>query len=99
MSKSTLISVEIFCRQYQLKNELITSLHNFGLIKIFYVDEIGFIAEDDLVILEKIVSFHNDLEINKEGIEVILRLLEQINGNLAEIDRLKNKLKLYESNE
>ena len=98
MKKSTLISIDIFCQEHHLESELIISLHEFGLIEILIENEKGFIAADDLGIIQKIISFHNDLEINKEGIEVILRLLEQINGNLAEINTLKNKLGLYESN-
>ena len=97
MKKSTLISIDIFCQQINLDSELITSLHEFGLIEVFYEKEKGYISGDDLGIVQKIISFHNDLEINKEGIEVILRLLEQINGNLTEINILKNKLKLYEN--
>ncbi len=96
MKKKTLISIDIFCQRHNLESALIISMHDFGLITILFENEKGFIAEDDLGIVQKIISFHNDLEINKEGIEVILRLLEQINGNLTEITTLKNRLRLYE---
>lgn len=98
MEKSTLISIAVFCRTHNLESELILSLHEFGLIPVFYEEQEAYIALDDLANLERIISFHNDLEINKEGIEVILRLLEQIDGRLAEINMLKNKLSLYETN-
>ena len=98
MKESTLISIDIFCQQYNIESEPIISLHDFGLIEILYENEKGFIAADDLGVVQKVVCFHNDLEINKEGIEVIIKLLDQIKDNLAEINLLKNKLGLYESN-
>ena len=98
MEKSTLISIDIFCKTHNLESDLIISLHEFGLIPVLFEEQKGYISLDDLGTLQKIISFHNDLEINKEGIEVILRLLDQIDGRLAEINTLKNKLRLYETN-
>lgn len=98
MEKSTLISIDIFCKTHNLESDLILSLHEFGLIPILFEEQEGYIALDDLSALQKIISFHNDLEINKEGIDVILRLLDEIDGRLAEINDLKNKLRLYETN-
>ena len=96
MEPATLISIDILCQQHQLDSQLISSLHEFGLIAIQFENEKAYVTTDELGVLEKIISFHNDLEINKEGIEVILRLLEQLKADQMEISNLKNKLNFYE---
>ncbi len=97
METNTLINIEIFCQQHKLDSQLISSLHEFGLIAIQFEDEKAYIAGEELAVLEKIICFHNELEINKEGIEVILRLLEEMKASQNEINNLRNQLRLYDS--
>lgn len=96
METSALISIDIFCKQHHLNSDLIISLHEFGLIAMVVENEERFIDANDLAILQKIINFHDDLQINNEGIEVILNLLEKINYHQQEINTLKNRLRLYE---
>lgn len=99
MDKTTLISIDILCEQHQIDNQLLVSLQEFGLIAIVFENEKAYVAEHELAILEKIICFHNDLQINKEGIEVIFRLLEEVKARQDEITILKNKLRLYEQDD
>jgi len=45
---------------------------------------------------EEVIHLHVDLEINIEGIETILHLLEKIDTLQNEAIELKNRLRLYE---
>lgn len=96
MNKPALISIDIFCHETQLETEMILSLHEFGLIDIIFENDKPFIPADHLGMLQKVISFHRDLAINREGIEVILKLLAELENTQAELVTLKNRLMLYE---
>jgi hypothetical protein len=49
-----------------------------------------------LVTIEKIIRLHNDLNVNKEGIDIIFNLQEKEKQLLKEIKALQNRLGLYE---
>jgi chaperone modulatory protein CbpM len=96
METQELIIVDVFCQEYQIEITLINELESFGLIEIIEHNENKYFDKNQLVYLEKIIRLHNDLNINKEGIEIILDLLEKENQLLSEIKYLKNRLGLYE---
>ena len=96
METQELIIVDIFCQKYQIEINLIDDLEAFGLIETVVREEQKFVAKSQLATLEKIIRLHNELNINKEGIEIILNLLEKEKQLLAEINYLKSKLGLYE---
>jgi len=90
------IIVEVFCRECQVEITLIEELADFGLIDIINENGLKYIHPNHLQQVEKIIQFHNNLNINKEGIEVILSLLEQMNQKNREVKYLQDKLRLYE---
>jgi hypothetical protein len=47
--------------------------------------------------IEKLITFHYDLDINIEGIHAISNLLNTIDNLQSELKELKNKLNFYES--
>ncbi|MEI7661636.1 MAG: chaperone modulator CbpM [Bacteroidota bacterium] len=96
MQTQKLIALEEFCASHGIEISFITSLQQTGLIEVTRVNERGFIASDQLKNLEKIVSFHFDLEINLEGIETINHLLQRITSLQDEITGLSNRLRMYE---
>lgn len=96
METQELIIVDIFCKEYQIEINLIDDLEAFGLIETIVKQEQKFVAKSQLATLEKIIRLHNELNINKEGIEIILNLLEKEKQLLTEIKYLKSKLGLYE---
>lgn len=99
MRKEHLISAIEFCTNHEIEISFISSLHETGLIEIVRIEETEYIDVSQLVQLEKIVRFYFDLGINLEGIETINHLLDRINGMQSEIIALRNRLRLYESNE
>jgi hypothetical protein len=96
METQELIIVDIFCQEYQIEINLINDLESFGLIETIVHNENKYLDKNQLVYVEKIIRLHNDLNINKEGIEIILDLLEKEKQLLLEIKYLKNRLGLYE---
>ena len=75
----------------------ISSLQQTGLIEITTIKETGFIDASQLQNLEKYVLFHYELDINLEGIETITHLLQRINDMQDAMMKLKNRLRLYET--
>jgi chaperone modulatory protein CbpM len=96
METQELIIVDVFCQEYQIEINLINDLESFGLIETIVHNENKYLDKNQLVYVEKIIRLHNDLNINKEGIEIILDLLEKEKQLLSEINYLKNRLDLYE---
>lgn len=69
------------------------------MIEVITIKENLFIDEDQLRQLEKIVRFYYELDINLEGIETITHLLQRIKSLHDENTSLRNRLRLYESDE
>jgi hypothetical protein len=72
------------------------SLKEYGLIELENIDEIIYIPENQLGDLERIVRMYYDLEINLQGIETIINLLQRSEELRNEIVSLKNRLRFYE---
>jgi len=96
METQELIIVDVFCKEYQIESNLICDLEEFGLIKTIQKDSIKYFDKKQIVTIEKIIRLHIDLNINKEGIEVILDLLDKIEVLNQHNKHLKNRLDLYE---
>jgi hypothetical protein len=96
METEYLISIDEFCARREVEISFVSSLQQSGLIKLTAKDKSLFIQQEQLPLLEKIVCFHYDLDINIEGIEAISHLLEQIDEMKNEIHSLKNRLRFYE---
>ena len=91
-----LIPAEAFCRGHRLEISYLHSLKEFGLIDVIMAENNVFIHRDELPKLEKIMVFHRELEINLEGIDVIMNLLDRVNRMQDEAVQLRNRLKRYE---
>jgi hypothetical protein len=96
MQTENLITVSEFCSGHQIDSSFIGTLHQFGFIELTAIEQTNFLVIDDLPRLEKIIRLHNELDINLEGIDAIIYLLEKINSMENEMRLLRNRLKLYE---
>jgi hypothetical protein len=97
MNKPDLIPAIEFCSNHNIEISFISSLQEAGLLEITTIKETNYIHEDQLPDLEKIVRFYYELDINLEGIETIIHMLQRINDMQDEIIHLKNRLRLYEA--
>ncbi len=97
MTKEHLIPATEFCVNHQIELSFINSLHDFGLIEIISIQQTAFLNPEELPKLEQILLFHQELEINLEGVEVIIHLLERVRKIQHEMNMLRNRLDLYEN--
>lgn len=96
MTKKHLIPVIEFCNNHEIEFSFIDSLHEFGLIETIIEQDTIFLNSEELPKLEQILLFNKELEINLEGIEVIIHLLERVQKIQNEMNTLKNRLGIYE---
>ncbi len=99
MQTENLISENEFCENHNIEISFIRSVQEIGLIEIEIIEETGYIHENQLQELERIIRLYNELDINLEGIETIFHLLQRITHMQDEITILKNRLRFYEGND
>ena len=99
MQAEYLIAIDEFCANHNIEVSFISSLQQNGLIEISTIKDTGFIDADQLQQIEKYIRFYYELDINIEGIETITHLLRRVISLQDEIITLRNKLRLYESEE
>jgi hypothetical protein len=96
MPMEDLIAIDKFCEKQQIDSTFVRTLGEFGLIEVIATQEILYISSSQLPHLEKIIRLHYDLDINIEGIETILHMLQRIDNLQEEVNILKNRLQMYE---
>jgi hypothetical protein len=99
MQTKKLFSVKDFCDNHHIEKSFISSLQQSGLIKIITIEETEFLEAKQLQQLEKIIRFYYELDINLEGIESLLHMLQRMNSLHVEIGLLKSRLSFYEDGE
>lgn len=97
MSDQLLISAQTLCLHYEIEFSFIDTLGKMGLIHIEIIEQDQFIHQDQIGDLEKIIRLHNELNVNLEGIDVVLNLLEKERKLMSELNDVRNRLRLYEN--
>ena len=92
-----LISTQTLCSHYNIEISFVDELNNMGLIEIEIIEQNHFIHIDQIGNLEKIIRLHNELNVNLEGIDVVMNLLEKEQALRNELIAVKNRLRLYEN--
>ena len=96
MKEQHLIPTQTLCSHYDIEISFVDALNSMGLIHIEIIEQRQFIHQDQISDLEKIIRLHNELNVNLEGIDVVLNLLEKERELRNELNALKNRLRLYE---
>ena len=99
MSTEELIRLDKLCTHYQVEMSFFGNLNNIGLIEIVTMEQGQFVHDDELTKIEKMVRMHHELELNLEGIDIAFNLLQKIDDLQNELIELKNRLRLYESDD
>lgn len=97
MSIENFIPINTLCLHYKLEISFFNTLNENGLIEIQLVDEIQYVHKESIYEIEKIVRMHKELEVNIEGIDVVLNLLQKIDALQTELLKVRNRLLLYEN--
>jgi len=96
MEHAGFIEATQFCTVHNIELSFIQSLHEYGLIEIRQDEDSTWIPEQEVSPLEKYIRLHFDMEINFEGMDAIIHLLNKINHMEKEILLLRQKLAMYE---
>jgi chaperone modulatory protein CbpM len=98
METADMIVLDEFCASHRVEISFIRSLEEHGLIETIIVNETLCVPGNDLSKLEQIVRLHQ-LNINSEGIDAVINLLQRIENMQTEINELRNKLDFYETDQ
>lgn len=85
----TLIKIVDICHSHKIELQFIHNLSRSGLIEVVVQNEEEFVKEDELKALEQFATWHYELEINLQGIEVARHLLHKIELLQEEVKRLR----------
>jgi len=95
MEMDNLILISDFCDGHAVEVSFLTKLQNSGLINIISDKGTLYLDRKELYLIEKIIVFHNELDINIEGVEVVVHLLQKIETMQGEMEYLKNQLNQF----
>lgn len=90
------ILISEICIHYSIDEAFIIELNQHDLIVVEEVESNLFVYEEDIVELEKFIRLKNELNINSEGIDIIINLLGRIEKLQDELQSTKERLSLYE---
>ena len=96
MYNDDLILAEDFCNNHKVTFSFIHSLQQIGLVEITSIEQNQYIPQSELKRLEQLIRLHLDLQINLEGIDAIMHLLDRVQSLQAELAATRNRLRLYE---
>jgi phage terminase small subunit len=99
MTKQEFIQVEILCSNYELEISFVRELQGIGLIEIHQSDDKDYLHVEQLTAFEKMLRLHRELNVNPEGIDIILNLLQKKQNLEEELLAMRNRLRLYENDD
>ncbi|GEM69858.1 hypothetical protein SMI01S_34640 [Sphingobacterium mizutaii NBRC 14946 = DSM 11724] len=87
--EKTLFRVIDICKTNNIERTFIQELHNNGLIEIIIQEEQEFLEEEQVLHVERFSTWHYELELNVQGIEVVNNLIDKIEELQRELRLLK----------
>jgi DNA-binding transcriptional MerR regulator len=97
MERQVFIPIFQLCESYQVERAFFEELQEIGLIQTTILDDGPYLHQDSLVRIEKIIRIHRDLNVNLEGVDVVLNLLEKVDQLKQEMARVQARLRIYEN--
>ncbi len=76
----TYITIQQFCAFHQCDTVIIEEFLEHGIINIHHQNNLVVIPEPEVPRLERAYRLYADLGVNAAGIDIILNLLDRING-------------------
>lgn len=76
----TYVTVQQFCAFHQCDHIVVEEFLDHGIFTVEYQGEITVIPEPEVPRVEKALRLYRDLGVNAAGIDIILRLLDRLDG-------------------
>jgi len=95
--QNDLIIISEYCQKSHFDPTFLQMLDDAGLINIYTVADEKYLYTSQLPKLEQYSRMYYDLSINIEGIDAIENLLDRIQSLQQELNTLRNRLDIYES--
>jgi len=96
MDSEKYIPVLHLCDLYQIEISFFKELNEEGLIELVSKQNSMYVHEEKLYKVERIIRIHRELNVNIEGIDVVLNLLEKVDTLQNEVYSMQSRLRLYE---
>ena len=97
MELKDFIPIVRLCEHYSVEISFFDELHEEGLISITTLEQTSYLHQDKISDVEKMIRIHQELNINTEGIDAVFNLLQKIDSLQNELNKLHNRLRLYEN--
>ncbi|MGB5429211.1 chaperone modulator CbpM, partial [Eudoraea sp.] len=91
------IPIVQLCEHYSVEVSFFNELHEEGLISITTLEKTSYLHQDKISDVEKMIRIHQELNISTEGIDAVFNLLNKIDSLQNELNKLHNRLRLYEN--
>jgi hypothetical protein len=96
MDTEKYIPVLHLCDLYQIEISFFKELNEEGLIELVSRQNSMYVHEEKLYKVERIIRIHRELNVNIEGIDVVLNLLDKVDKLQNEVYNIQSRLRLYE---
>lgn len=96
MTTEKYIPVVQLCELYKIEVAFFHEISDLGLVEVMSKENRLFLHEDKLIVVERIIRIHRELNVNMEGIDVVLNLLDKVDKLQDEVINMKSRLRLYE---
>ena len=96
MDPEKYIPVLHLCDLYQIEISFFKELNEEGLIELVSRQNSMYVHEEKLYKVERIIRIHRELNVNIEGIDVVLNLLDKVDKLQNEVYNIQSRLRLYE---
>ncbi|MGV3503374.1 MAG: chaperone modulator CbpM [Adhaeribacter sp.] len=90
------IAIEAFCFHHGVEVMLVREFADFGLIRLERQEDKEVVPEEEVPRLERMLRLSQELEVNKEGIAVIMQMREELKQLRRERDLLTYRLRQLE---
>ena len=91
------IQVSEICSYYQVDISFVLELHEIGLIQCVSQQKEWYVEREQIGEVERMIRLRQELDLNVEGIDVVVQLLQKMDEMRNELHRLQNRLRLYEN--
>lgn len=91
------IAVEEFCNHHGIEVMLLREFAEFGLVDLYVEENREFLPDVEVSRVERMLRLSQELEVNKEGIDIILHMREELKQLRREAANLRYRLQQLEA--